>query len=380
MIRRKSSPRRFCLGTLFTFFLLAFLRLAVREGDSRLYLLAAVVPSAVLLGSILIPRIFSADRWLTAAALTLCAFSILVPAPADPEAAWSRLLLCAGALIVMIFGTAYIRFSSPSFFSALLPAVIALALLVVPLLAGPVPFRTQELSLALLLPAYVSFLSLRYQLPAVLTALAGTALLLLLHSPVAAVIWSVAFLLLFWAYSGHAAILFGAVAVTGLLFYASFVLFPDDWAFSSSFPPVFASAAPGLFGPETADMLREFPEGVSPDLFSGIIIQYGWILSAFLLLLYPLLVLRGTSLACAARSRFHGLVAMGSVLLLFLPVLFALLAAFGIFRLEDLSLPLLTQDFPSLAASMFMIGLLSGVAGRNEKDLDEDSHLAMLAH
>ena len=43
-------------------------------------------------------------------------------------------------------------------------------------------------------------------------------------------------------------------------------------------------------------------------------------------------------------------------------------------------LPLLTRDFPSLAASMFMVGLLSGISGRNEKDLDEDSHLAMLAH
>ena len=66
-------------------------------------------------------------------------------------------------------------------------------------------------------------------------------------------------------------------------------------------------------------------------------------------------------------------------LLLVLRTLSALLCTFGFLPLTGIRLPFLTVSLPDLCAELFLAGLLCGVSGRNDADLAEDAHLAMLA-
>ena len=70
---------------------------------------------------------------------------------------------------------------------------------------------------------------------------------------------------------------------------------------------------------------------------------------------------------------------MGITLLLALRALAGILAFFGFLPLTGPDIPLLTSSLPDLCAQMFLVGLLSGISGRNDADLAEDAHLAMLA-
>ena len=70
---------------------------------------------------------------------------------------------------------------------------------------------------------------------------------------------------------------------------------------------------------------------------------------------------------------------MGAAVLPALRTLTALLAAFGFLPLSGTAVPLLTVSLPDLCAQLFLTGLLCGISGRNDSDLAEDAHLAMLA-
>ena len=222
MIRRKRSPSRLCIGSLVVLFLLAFLLPAVKEGaDARLWILVAAVPGTLLVfGMPFISRLFSLDRLLSVVALVLCASGILALAPLSPGESLTQAFLCAGALVLMLSGSLFARMLRPAMITSLITAGLALGMCAVPLLSDSVPVLITDLSLPLLLIAFVSMLSLRNQLPAMLFALVGTALLLVLGRPVTALIWSVTFILLFWSSSGHPVILISGIAAVCLLFSA----------------------------------------------------------------------------------------------------------------------------------------------------------------
>ncbi len=115
------------------------------------------------------------------------------------------------------------------------------------------------------------------------------------------------------------------------------------------------------------------------SLFQRMAVRYGWIVAAGSLALYPVIILRGSALACASGSRLQGMAVMGSVLLTGLTALAALLSDFGIWTVSGISLPGLTQDSPSLCIFLFLMGICGGVSARNRADLEEDAHIAMLA-
>ena len=380
MIRRKRSPSRLCIGSLGVLFLLAFLLPAVKEGaDIRLWILVIAVPGTLLVfGMPFLSRLFSLDRLLSVVALALCAAGVLSLAPLSPAESLNQAFLCVGALVLMLLGSLFTRMLRPAMITSLITAGLSFGVCAVPLLTDSVPVRMTDLSLPVLLVAFVSVLSLRNQLPAVLLALVGTALLLALGRPVTALIWSVTFILLFWSSSGHPAILVSGIAVVCLLFSAFRFLSPDLFSeMRSSFPD--PGIRSGLFGPVSFEDLFLSESALPDSLFHLIIVRYGWILSACLVLLYPVILMRGTSLARSARSRFHGLIAMGAVLLITLHAVSALLCMAGVVSVQSTVLPGLARDVPSLGAFLFLIGMLGAVSARNREDLEEDAHLAMLA-
>ncbi len=380
MIRRKSSPARMCLGLLIVFFALAFLLPAVREGgDPRLWVLAAAVPGALLLfGLPFVPRLLSLDRVLSVLALTLCAAGILALARESADEAVAQALRCAGAVAFLVVGSWVLRVLRPSLMTALVSGGVTLVLFAVPLLADSVSLPEPDIFLPLLLIAFVSLLSIRSQLPAMLLALMGMTLLLARGNPVTALIWGITFLLLFWSWSGHPVILLSGIAAVCVLVSGARFLFPGLFSAAGG-TSAFAGMNPGLFGPGTADdpLIGEagLPSALFP-LFAG---RYGWILSACVLMLYPSVMFRGVSLARSARSRFHGMIAMGAVIMIMLNASAGLLFDAGFISVQQVCLPGLSRDFASLGSFLFLVGMLGFISSRGQADLEEDAHLAMLA-
>lgn len=380
MKKRTASARRVCQWTVFLFFLLAFLLPAVKEGDERLWTLAVAVPAVILLCGVVFSRLLSMDRFLTVVSVSLAALGILLMT-GQPEQAVSQALRSAGALFFLFLGVTVIHIYHPSVTAVLVPAVIALAMLAVPLANASISVPLAFPAVSLLMIAFVALLSMRRQLAALLLGLAGTVLLLAQSATAAAAVWSVTFLLLFWSSGGHPAYLLAGTSAVVLAGLGASALLPDLFSMPADAPaPVLSSASPlSLLGPETAEAVpADLPLG-GTSLLPVAALRYGLVFSACIALLYPLLLIRGGSLAITSRSRFHGLAAMGSVLLLGLSAVSALLGDFGLSPVEALPLPLLSADFASLASSLFLVGLLCGVSARNKTDLEDDARLSMLA-
>ena len=95
MNRQKSSPRFRFVGAAALLVLLALLVPALRDGDQRLYFLAAGVTASMLLCMIIPARLFSLDQMILSLALYLGAVGIFSLAPADPDAALMQWLRCS---------------------------------------------------------------------------------------------------------------------------------------------------------------------------------------------------------------------------------------------------------------------------------------------
>lgn len=380
MKKHSVSARRICFWAVILFFLAGFLLPAVREGDERLWMLAFAVPAVILLCGALFARLLSMDRLLTVLSVSLCALGILLTA-GQPALAVTRALQSAGALVFLFLGITVVHIYRPSAAAAIVPAFIGLALPVLPLAGVDIGFRVELPACAFLMIAFSALLSMRRQLYALLLGLAGTALLLALPAPAAAIVWSIVFLLLFWAYGGHPAYLLAGISAVLLLGLGASALNPGLFSVRSEAPasPLQAAAPLSFFGPEIPEAVPALADPDAISLLPAASMRYGLVFTACVAMLYPVLLIRGGSLAVLARSRFHGLTAMGAVLLLGLGAVSALLGDFGLSPVEALPLPLLSSDFSALSVSLFLAGLLCGVSARNKADLEEDARLSMLA-
>ena len=373
MNRQKSSGRFRFAGAAALLSLLFFLVPALREGNATLYLLAAAVPCVLVLGCTLLARFFSLDRMLIAVSLYLCACGVAVLAPDAPEEALAQGMRCCAGLLALVIGGMLIRSLTPSLLTASCAGFLGLLVLSAPLFSPQLDLPLSEAGLALVLLSVAALLS-RGTLPALLPAAAALALLLIRRQTALAVLWGLALLLLVYAADGRLIIVlpvFAAVlcSVGGVPGFSPGTLPAPD---PSSLQ---ALASAGLAGTET--LPPELAAG-SASLFPPLTGRYGLIFAGFTGLLYLPLALRGTFIASAARTRFHALLSMGVSLMLGLKTLLALLPLFGVLPLEETALPLLTDSLPSLCAWMFLLGLQCGISGRNEADLAEDAHLAML--
>ena len=378
MSKSGTSPRFRFVGTALVALLAVFAVPALRTGDSRLWLLTVLVPSVMLFGSVLLPRLFSLDRFLVSLTLYLCALGILAPALSDPDQALSQALFCAAGIAALLAGAMVIHSLTPSLLTSLIFGFLGIMLLTGKQVSPSLPIPVAEAALVFLLISFTSLLSRSGPFTALVSGAAGLALLLAQREIVCAVLWSLTMLLLLWASDGRLVPLLSGLLAVLLLFFGAFILFPDIARIVSAgeAPPLQGLAAAGLIG---ADTLPDPQLESSISLFGRFTGHYGLISAGLTVLLYLPFLLRGTSVAASARTRFHAVLSMGCTLLLALRVLAAMLSAFAVLPLPAGCLPFLTASLPDLCAELFLAGLLCGVSGRNDADLAEDAHLAMLA-
>jgi len=374
MSKKQSSPRfRFAFAALLLSALL-FLLPAVRSGDRRLYLLAALVPAFMLLCSTVLARLFSLDRMALTLALFLCSVGIAAFAPSDPDAAVAHALRCIPGMAALLIGAVLMRSLSSSMLSAVSSAFLGLLMLSAKLLVPTFSVPLAEAGLALVLVSVASLLSGRGSGFALIPGIAALILLLTGGEITLAVLWGLTVLLLLFAADGRILVILSAFCVTVFLFFGYSRLFPADFkAANTGSLNLLVSA--GWTG---TDMLPgDLPSAAS--LFPRLSLHFGLLFAGLTVLLFLPLSLRGVFIATSSRTRFHAVISMGISLLLALQALAALLSVFGFLPLPEVCFPFLTSSLPDLCAELFMIGMLCGISARNEADLAEDAHLAMLA-
>ena len=372
---RHSSVRFRVAALLIVFFAASFLLQACREGDSRLYLLAAAVPGGMLLFLLLPARLFALDRPSLSAALALCGLGILAPAALRPDLALEQGIRCAASLFLLAAGAVLVRSCRPSFPVAVAAACCGWAALALPLFLLPKTFSLSECGLVLVFLSVSMFLSLRSRLPALMVSAGGCLLLLLTRNAGTAAVCGLISVLLFWAVSGSgfwagaSAVLFAGGITAALC--VPFVPAEDSSSSMLSLLagcPLILPEADGAADPAALD-----------SLFLLLGQQYGFIILCCAVLLLGWILLRGASLAVHARKAFHAALALAAILLLGLRALAFLLSLSGWIPVPSGHFPFLSQEFPELFAHFFLLGILSGVSARNEADLEEDRRLAMLA-
>jgi cell division protein FtsW (lipid II flippase) len=379
MSRQKSPRFRFVFSAALLV-LLALLVPALREGDTRLYLLAAGVTGAMLLCMIIPARLFSLDRIILSLALYLGAVGIMALAPGNPDAALIQFLRCAAGVVALIIGAMIIRIITPSMLTAGISSFLGLLLLAGSLLVRDIPLPFTEAALVLLMISFSSLLSCHGGIAALFPGMIGTVLLLLQGMTVEAAVLALTVLLLLWSADGKIVLVLAALAVFAALFFgaARFGYLPALVPGEEHTRSLSVLLSSGLFGSESVSAL---PDPVLPasSLVYLLSENYGLIFTGLTLFLYLPLMLRGMSVASSARTRFHAVLALGCTLIFSLRIPAGLLASFGVLPLPLSPLPLLTDSLPDLAAQMLTLGLLCGISSVNEADLAEDAHLAMLA-
>ena len=376
MSSQKSSPRFRFTGAAILLAALVFLVPALRNGDSSLYLLVAAVPGVMLLFSTVIARMFSLDRMLLSVSLYLCAAGIAAPALSDPQAAMAQSFRCGAALVALLAGGVLIRTLSPSLLTSGCAAFLGLLLLAGKLLSPTLTVPLADAALVLLLIAFAALFTRQGSLSAGLLGLVTLALLLVRGETGFALLWGIAFLLLLFAADGRPVVFLPFLAAVLLLFFGAFRLFPAP-ARDQSASSLAAMVSAGLVGSDTPP-----PEIMSLDpvsLFPGLAGHYGLIFAGLSFMLFLPFSLRGASVAAVSRSRFHAVLAMGITLMTALRAMAAALDLFGFSLFPVPEMPFITSSLPGLCSQLFAVGLLCGVSGRNEADLAEDAHLAMLA-
>ena len=381
MTKKKSSDRfRFAAASVLLASLVFLVPALLRGPDdpavSTLYLLAVLIPCAMLLCGTMLARMFSLDRMIMALVLWLCAAGIAALALSDPDAALTQSLRCGTALIALLIGGIMMRSLSPSVPVSVLTGLPGLLMLAAGLFFPMPDLPLTEAAAALVLIAFASLMARQGPVSALLLGAAVLALLLLRHDPANACFWGLTVLLLIFAADGRPIIVLPALAAVILLFSGAFLLssLPEASRDASALPVLASLPAVG-----TETLPEGFAAGDPDSLFLLLSGHYGLIFSGLTALLFLPLSLRGCAVAVSARTRFHAVLAMGVTLLLALRALAALLAVFGFLPLSGLRLPFLTGSLPDLCAELFLAGMLCGISGRNDADLAEDAHLAMLA-
>jgi len=123
---------------------------------------------------------------------------------------------------------------------------------------------------------------------------------------------------------------------------------------------------------------RTIPVYHTDFIFAVICEQFGLIFGLCVLLMYVALIWRGTTIAMAARSSFHGLLAMGCTLMIGLQTFVIIGGVIKLIPLTGVTMPFVSYGGTSLVSSLCLIGLMQGVASLHEDDLEEDARLARL--
>ncbi len=388
------------------FYFLAFLLLASRDGSMLGYILAAAVPCMIFFGTNLLPHLFPTDRLLMSLVNFLFALGVLPLYGANPAYALQQAVAYGVGLAAMIVCIYFVRALHTGRRIIWLVIPVSLLLLCLPLLLGqeingaknwialgPFSFQPSDVVKLSLVLVLAFFMSRRQLLPWLCFAAACLMILLLQKDLGTALLYYCTALLLYWASSGNLFLsLLGVAGGAGAAWYGyqtfahvrlRVAIWQDPWANSERAAQLLqgfaAISSGGLWGTGLGlGAPTSIPVYESDFIFAVLCEQFGLIFAACVLLIYAALIWRSAVIAASARRSFHGLLAMGSVLMIGLQTFVIIGGVLKLIPLTGVTLPFISSGGTSLVSNLCLIGLIQGVESLNEADLEEDTRLAML--
>ncbi|MBE5779216.1 MAG: FtsW/RodA/SpoVE family cell cycle protein [Clostridiales bacterium] len=408
---RGRPDKRFC-SVIMLFYFSAFLLISLKEKVHwQGIALSVVVPALIYIATMWLPRFFPADKLLLSIANFLCALGVLILYSTDMDAGTSRGLQQAIyygigiiAMLICILVVRYVKNWDVMIWAV---TFLAVGLLVLPLAIGTEqngatnwiniggtslqPSEVVKLALILVL-SY--FMSRRQALPWLLFGLFSLAVLMLQKDLGTALIYY--FTALFMYYGWYGNVLMTGLGVVGgagaaVAGYAMFAhvkkrvaIWRNPWAYPETsgyqiIQALMAIASGGLFGVGLGlGAPRVIPVYFTDCIFAVICEQFGILFGLLVLVMYVILILRGTSIALKARSGFHGLIAMGATVMIGIQTFVIIGGVLKLIPLTGVTMPFVSYGGTSLVSCMGLIGLMQGVASVNQDQLNYDYDISML--
>lgn len=407
MARNKKDPGRRLSSAVMLFYFCAFLLIACKNFAWQGFALALAVPAMIWVGTNFLPKLFPSDRLLLSLTNFLCALGVLVLYSTEPDYAYHQAMYYGVGILAMIVCVWIVRLVRSWRIPVLLLIPLSLALLVLPLIIGREtngaknwfyvagisvqPSEIVKLSLLIIVSYYMS----RHRmLPWLFFAVSCLGVLMLQKDLGTALMYYGTTLMLFYASSGNLFLtglgLAGGAgaAVMGYKMFAHVkkrvAIWLNPWSDyeNSGFQIVqslMAIASGGLFGVGLGlGSPKTIPVYYTDFIFAVICEQFGLIFGLCVLLMYVAIIWRGATTAMAARTSFHGLLAMGCTIMLGLQTFVIIGGVIKMIPLTGVTMPFVSYGGTSLVSSLCLVGLLQGVASLNDDDLKEDTRLAML--
>ena len=407
MARNKKDPGRRLSSAVMLFYFCAFLLIACKDFAWQGFALALAVPAMIWVGTNFLPKLFPSDRLLLSLTNFLCALGVLVLYSTEPDYAYHQAMYYGVGILAMIVCVWIVRLVRSWRIPVLLLIPLSLALLVLPLVIGREtngaknwfyvagisvqPSEIVKLSLLIIVSYYMS----RHRmLPWLFFAVSCLGVLMLQKDLGTALMYYGTTLMLFYASSGNLFLtglgLAGGAgaAVMGYKMFAHVkkrvAIWLNPWSDyeNSGFQIVqslMAIASGGLFGVGLGlGSPKTIPVYYTDFIFAVICEQFGLIFGLCVLLMYVAIIWRGATTAMAARTSFHGLLAMGCTVMLGLQTFVIIGGVIKMIPLTGVTMPFVSYGGTSLVSSLCLVGLLQGVASLNDNDLKEDTRLAML--
>ena len=407
MARNKKDPGRRLSSAVMLFYFCAFLLIACKNFAWQGFALALAVPAMIWVGTNFLPKLFPSDRLLLSLTNFLCALGVLVLYSTEPDYAYHQAMYYGVGILAMIVCVWIVRLVRSWRIPVLLLIPLSLALLVLPLVIGREtngaknwfyvagisvqPSEIVKLSLLIIVSYYMS----RHRmLPWLFFAVSCLGVLMLQKDLGTALMYYGTTLMLFYASSGNLFLtglgLAGGAgaAVMGYKMFAHVkkrvAIWLNPWSDyeNSGFQIVqslMAIASGGLFGVGLGlGSPKTIPVYYTDFILAVICEQFGLIFGLCVLLMYVAIIWRGATTAMAARTSFHGLLAMGCTVMLGLQTFVIIGGVIKMIPLTGVTMPFVSYGGTSLVSSLCLVGLLQGVASLNDDDLKEDTRLAML--
>ncbi len=389
------------------FYFSAFLLLFLRDFRWQGLALAFAVPMLNVLTTHLLPRLFPSDKLLLSLTNFLCALGVLVLYATSPGYAYSQAVYYFIGLIAMVVCIYIVRIIRSFRFLVWPMMAASLVLLALPLVIGKetygannwfyvggVSVQPSEVVKLCLVIVISRFMADRRFLCWLAFAVGCLGLLMLQKDLGTALLYYGTTLLLYFASSGNlpmTALGLGGGAGAAVLGYKMFAhikrrvaIWQNPWSDYDNagyqiIHSLMAIASGGLFGvglglgsPQTIPVYH------TDFIFAVICEQFGLIFGLCVLLMYVAIIWRGATVAMAARTGFHGLLAMGCTVLIGLQTFVIIGGVLKLIPLTGVTMPFVSYGGTSLISSLCLIGLLQGVASLNEDNLREDARLASI--
>lgn len=407
---RKRRPDSRLISAIMLFYFSAFLLIAFNgEIQWQGLALAVVVPAFIYIATMWLPRFFPADKLLLAIANFLCALGVLILYSTDRGAGTSRgvqqAMYYGVGIVAMLVCIMIVRYVRHWRLAVLLIMGGSALLLVLPLAIGTEqngatnwirvggvslqPSEIVKLALLVILSYYMS----RHRFwPWLLFTLFSLAVLMLQKDLGTALIYYTTALFLFYASTGNLPLTgLGLVGGAGaaVLGYTMFAhvkkrvaIWRNPWIYyeTSGYQiaqMLMAIASGGLFGVGLGlGAPRVIPVYFTDCIFAVICEQFGIIFGILVLVMYVILILRGTSIATSSRHSFYALLAMGATAMLGVQTFVIIGGVLKLIPLTGVTMPFVSYGGTSLVSCMGLIGILQGVASLNQDDLAYDYEIS----